>query len=333
MAQQHIRKIQHLSFLLVCLIVWLHSTPCDEHGSLPFVFRVTGVTNAQGQSAVPFFFFVSGFLFFLSYDPGSAAGKLRRRFRSLVVPYLLWNLLAAIGWLVVEALLGAVYVEPCSRYEGVDGFFYLFLDSGHLSVFWYVRNLIVYAFLSPVAYYAIRQRYIGAALVVLSAAVSISFELPYSGLVYWLPFYLAGCWAGLHRKTFFSLQRPAMAQATLIMLWLLFFTIMVYRPNTRLILLFRLLSPWALTILYDRLHLDVVMKSSRAGSYSFLLYALHWVPLYVLQEYLPNHFPVPTIYYVVYYLLPIVLVPTLLWFIRFLHERIPRVYGLLSGGR
>ena len=95
---------------------------------------------------------------------------------------------------------------------------------------------------------------------VLSAAVSISFELPYSGLVYWLPFYLAGCWAGLHRKTFFSLQRPAMAQATLVMLWLFFFTIMIYRPNTRLILLFRLLSPWALAILYDRLHLDVVMS-------------------------------------------------------------------------
>ena len=73
---------------------WEDGSIVEESGtSLYEIFRFSFVEGIA-RIGVPLFFFISGFLFFY-YDDFSKnvyLGKIKKRFKSLVVPYIFWNL-------------------------------------------------------------------------------------------------------------------------------------------------------------------------------------------------------------------------------------------------
>ena len=111
------------------------------------------------------FYLMSGYLFFLNYEPTTDCymNKLKRRITSLLIPYMIWNVI----WSVYET--GSAYV----RYK-VTGVFVFFQDDAVTSVwrllyeifwerpscgsFWFIRDLMVFAFLSPILYRLLRCR-------------------------------------------------------------------------------------------------------------------------------------------------------------------------------
>jgi surface polysaccharide O-acyltransferase-like enzyme len=120
-------------------------------------------SEVLGRIAVPLFFFISGFLFFLnmnSFNIKSYGNKLRIRMRTLLVPYLFWNILAIVGFYVIVAVpMLNVFVrrelslEYCLQYlwgvpdaEG-KGFMPLSYQ------FWFIRDLMVVVIFTPVVYF------------------------------------------------------------------------------------------------------------------------------------------------------------------------------------
>ena len=328
--KHQLQKIGPLSFAMACLIVWLHSTP--EGPSLPAIAQVTSVTNALGHCAVPFFFFVSGYLFFLNYGPQSAKGKLLRRVRSLLVPYIVWSCLACVVWLVVGHLLGWNYVEECARFDGVGGFIKLFLTSDHLSVLWFVRNLMVYALLSPVFYLLLKHKWGGLAAIAVCAGISFAIEMTYYHLAYWLQVYLLGCWMGIHKKPFMAADAVSPWQLGIVVLWAVLFCLSL-TTSTRFWSLFRLATPVAVVTVYDLLNRHLHCKQHAFYKYAFLLYALHWIPLFVGQEFLRTHFEPEMACLLASYCLPPLVVVVCVGLSRFLDVGCHGVYRLLSGGR
>ena len=81
-------RVMRLPLLMGPLLV--HA--CLAPQTLPTQYILSHVI---GDVSVPAFFFVSGLLYFASYDgtPRCYVRKLRSRVRSLAVPYLLWNLI------------------------------------------------------------------------------------------------------------------------------------------------------------------------------------------------------------------------------------------------
>lgn len=96
--------ITYLRFPLIVCVVMLHTFILGESqfgivhvpvGKFPVFDVFDHVIKADiGEMAVPLFFFISGFLFFYKTDFNLSIYrlKLKRRFHSLFIPYLFWNI-------------------------------------------------------------------------------------------------------------------------------------------------------------------------------------------------------------------------------------------------
>ena len=120
--------ITWLRFPLIFLIILLH---CYSTVGLPgnhgMYFRILYPFSLWlGETGVPGFFFISGFLFFFSKK--SFHLKLQTRYQTLLVPYLLWNALL-LALYIVAFMAG--YPQDINGKNIAD---YTFID--YIRVFW-----------------------------------------------------------------------------------------------------------------------------------------------------------------------------------------------------
>lgn len=159
------RAISWMRFPLIFMIVLLHCyCAIDAHGHPLFFKLVYPFGLWMGETGVPAFFFISGFLFFYSHK--TYRKKLRSRVGTLLVPYLFWNGLLLLVLLLMAGLGRQTLIAGKNVLEyGVVDYARAFVDRGVwyngngvpvLCPFWYIRNLMVLCLLSPLFYYAIR---------------------------------------------------------------------------------------------------------------------------------------------------------------------------------
>lgn len=183
--------IDFLRFPLAIMVIFIHMNPdvinliyadfslISGHG----IYNVTGVllSHVLTHIAVPTFYLISGFLFFINFQEWSWEGykkKLHSRIKTLLIPYLLWNaipfLLAIIDMLAAVAIKG----EPIEGVETViaEKNWHIFYDyhewdttlinwlgenlrmTGPYDLpLWFLRDLIVVIIMTPIIYYAIKK--------------------------------------------------------------------------------------------------------------------------------------------------------------------------------
>ena len=159
-------SIAWLRFPLIFLIIMLHCYSVQRiEGEHEIFFKaVYPFALWLGETGVPGFFFISGFLFFLSKK--SYTEKLRSRFHTLFIPYILWNLLLLILYVFAYAIGHPQDINGKNivGYSFID-YLRIFWDRGSydngnfvplLCPLWYIRNLIIMSILSPLLYYSIR---------------------------------------------------------------------------------------------------------------------------------------------------------------------------------
>lgn len=158
--------ITWLRFPLIFLIILLH---CYSTVSLPgdhgLYFRMIYPFSLWlGETGVPGFFFISGFLLF--HSKKNYQQKLETRFHTLLIPYLLWNALL-LALYIVAFMAGYpqdINGKSIAEYTFID-YIRVFWDRGSydngnfvpiLCPFWYIRNLLIMSILSPLFYYIIK---------------------------------------------------------------------------------------------------------------------------------------------------------------------------------
>ena len=151
--------IRRLRFPLIFFVILLHGysvvSLLGHHET--YFDCVYPLALWLGETGVPAFLFISGYLFFLSKK--SYGEKLRSRFHSLLIPYLLWNALLLAAYLAAFAAGHPQLVNGRSMAEyGMIDYLRLFWDRGTfdngnfvplLCPYWYIRNLIILSLLSP----------------------------------------------------------------------------------------------------------------------------------------------------------------------------------------
>ena len=117
-----------------------------------------------GETGVPVFFFISGYLFFISKK--TYWQKLETRVHTLLVPYLIWNFMLLVLYLATYVIgyPQEINGRNIADYQLSD-YIRLFWDRGSydngnfvplLCPLWYIRNLLIMSILSPFLYYIIR---------------------------------------------------------------------------------------------------------------------------------------------------------------------------------
>lgn len=158
--------ITWLRFPLIFFIILLHCYSVVRlEGDHDTFFKVLYPFSLWiGETGVPGFFFISGYLFFLSKK--SYKQKLETRFHTLLIPYLLWNAILLTVYLLAYAAgyPQDINYRSIADYDLLD-YFRFFWDRGTyddgnfvplLCPFWYIRNLLIMCLLSPIFYYIIR---------------------------------------------------------------------------------------------------------------------------------------------------------------------------------
>ena len=161
------QKIKNMSVICAMLVVTIHvGWPKDVICPTWFINEL--VTQGIARIAVPFFFVVSGFFLAAHFDErGWWARETKKRIRSLVVPFLVWSLLAyvllaplsIVADLIAHRPFGTNLTLADGRWINLLGFD---LDkTPHLTPLWYVRCLFFFVLLSPLFKIAVHRFRLG----------------------------------------------------------------------------------------------------------------------------------------------------------------------------
>lgn len=180
--------IAWMRFPLILMIVLLHCyCAIDATGHSSYFVWVYPFGLCLGETGVPAFFFVSGFLFYFSQK--SYAQKVQSRIRTLLIPYLFWNTMVLLVYGLLELSGHGMLIAGKGITDyGVFDYIRAFIDRGQwdrgngvpmLCPYWYIRNLMLLCVLSPMIYYAVKYLKLVFVFILFGWWVTV----PYNGMI------------------------------------------------------------------------------------------------------------------------------------------------------
>ncbi len=170
------RKLTAVSFFSACCIVLLHANPHSPAASKATNTVIHFLSVVMTSFAVPMFFALSGYLIAKKTDSGRSLGwylpVLKKRSRTLLVPYLAWCTVFAVLFVPVKMLgnrlLGKPLLEntflapPLFSFDNLACVYGFYLSEyPALRVLWYIRNLFFLCLLTPAFFPVMRRRATG----------------------------------------------------------------------------------------------------------------------------------------------------------------------------
>ncbi len=168
------QTIEWLRFFCIGVVVLLHSanSPTHNYSSLSYrygAYDTIQILFSEGlcRVAVPVLFLISGYLFFIKLEDWNTSvwiGKIKKRGRTLLLPYILWNIIPIVLSLAklytISILPGGTSPNVMAWYNSIGNFRSLWdMGNGYPINYpmWFIRDLIVFIILSPIIFYYIKK--------------------------------------------------------------------------------------------------------------------------------------------------------------------------------
>jgi surface polysaccharide O-acyltransferase-like enzyme len=181
-------RLDILRFPLILGVIVIHDgdvrslttkTACaGTYACFALNFTINLISNGIARVAVPLFFMMSAYLFFREGNLSNQeyGAKLKRRLRTLLIPFLFWNLATLLAVVVAQNLVATKgYLRGAYPVtSGFRPFDYLNVVIGITRSpiafqFWFIRDLMVLVLLAPIIAFVVRSRVAVPYLVVVSA--------------------------------------------------------------------------------------------------------------------------------------------------------------------
>lgn len=361
------RKLTAVSFFTACFVVINHSYIHQHVDSQTTTWLMTFLSKNMSMFAVLLFFAVSGYLAAkktaVGQTSGWYSGILKKRMRTLGIPYLAWCTIYALTFLPFTMLgnhlagrdlfHNTALHEPLFSIVNIGCLYGLDLWGFPIAIImWYVRNLILLFLALPFLFPVLRRRTAGlVSLLILFVLYLIQDWAPDSiwqfletGFsVRGLFFFSIGIYLSVYpvkhdsfrvfRKLLPFIWTAGCAGITCCMLYGDGKSAEFYQVLMKLITMAGVGAVW---VLYDMLPAFQRLGELPISHDSFFLYASHYVVISVLfsakmQDILTHRLHVPELaFYLLKFLIPFTLC---LLTAELLKRLLPRVYGILTGGR
>ncbi len=160
-----------MRFPMIVGVVFIHAygTNATFEGNLSGVQQINGfaqfvqdiISQGFARLAVPLFFMLSGYFFFLRVDWSLITYKdlIFKRFRTLLIPFIFWNtLILILYWIIQKIPATQTLLSGKKNIISSYGFFdYLNAIFGIYGSpisyqFWFIRDLIILSVISPLIY-------------------------------------------------------------------------------------------------------------------------------------------------------------------------------------
>lgn len=169
--------IKFLRFPLIVCVVMIHSHFQNiSMGGLDYGFDIQTypiycnisffLSKIISSIAVPLFFIFSGYLFFKnvsSFTPEEYFKKLHKRIRTLLMPYIFWNIVVILIYLVAQTIMPNMIsgnnklIADYTTIDWIKAFWNYHNEMPICYQFWFIRDLMVVVLLSPIIYFAIKK--------------------------------------------------------------------------------------------------------------------------------------------------------------------------------
>lgn len=207
-------------FPLIILVLFIHVLPFDRVLIKPeltvqntYTFFTEMISHTLGEIAVPCFFIISGYYFFNKREtpPNISwyANQWKKRFKTLCMPYIIWNVCLIVAILLKNFLFGKIGLEHDVLLEQIKGTnWYTLLWTRPINFpLWYIRDLICMTLLAPLFYILFRHtKYIGLLLIAITYFSTYDTMIP--GISMTAIFYFGiGAYLGINKLNLLILIR------------------------------------------------------------------------------------------------------------------------------
>lgn len=339
-------KLRILSFIAIIGVLISHSYFTENNAWTVNAFIQNLVGCQLARFCIPLFFFISGYLFFRETREGGFKKifmKMHSRVHSLLVPYVLWNLLFFLSIIFLQLLpvlgskINTDFLTILSTRSCPELFLFIFWEPAAFHL-WFLQYLIIFIVLSPLFYLLFHNK---------RATIAVFFILyAATGIYEWggnnmqgLLFFLLG---GFISYIGINIERIQRRTAILISsaVYLAWCTINCLYPEFQYPFLDMLRLPlgaYSVWGLYDFITVNrpgLQNKILSWAPYTFFIYVFHepWINIYKksITLLLPSN---ETILLAAYFTAPLVMASVSIAIARILQRHAGKAYSILTGGR
>lgn len=346
-------KLKILSFILIIMVVFLHSYSISSVNSISEKLATRGynsflqhfLSEEITRIAVPLFFLISGFLFFfnLKGTKEEFLVKFKKRIKSLLVPYLFWSSI----WILIyfcfqsfpqtQAFFAGKPVRNFTIFEFLNT---LFINPIPFQL-WFLRDLMILVLISPLIYLLIKNfKYLPFLILLVGWYLNVNYYFVVNEA---LLFFTAGASISLIKNKILELNFSA-KDASFIFLWfaiVLIATILDYTNFENLTILNILHKTGilagitAIWILYDLLANKNIEKDkvSEIYSFSFFIFVFHLPLITFVKKILFKMGNSELIHFSIYLLAPIIVIIISIIAGYLLKKMARPFYEIITGGR
>lgn len=349
-------RLNILRFPLIVGVVFIHNYDLSvvfqggqvgaESSSALVEFVRNLISQSIARVAVPLFFLMAGYLFFLTFHQtvNGWLEKLRARFKTLFIPFVFWNLAMLVVMATAQSIpQTAIFFSGrnalVAQFDGMD-----FIDAifgiGRMPIsyhFWFIRDLMMLVLISPLIFWLCRNVGVAFLLSLLAFWFFSFWPLPMPAIDSIL-FFSLGCWLAIRKIDLFGLdgrgREIAAAYAVVVLLDVIYFgTELGGYIHKVSILLGMAVALWltGFAVLSELIRESLV----RLAKVSFFVYAAH-EPLLTITKKLVFKFLEPQSPYFVlglYVALPCLVISLIVFMYPKLVAMCPKLMATISGGR
>lgn len=354
-----------LRFPLMCGIVFIHAQFTDSDllitssaesvSKLPLIYDNLSIYISKIICAicVPAFYFISGFLFFYKSEASidNYKRKLKKRFHSLLLPYVFWNGIILAFYLFAQYLIPSLVSErsvPISQYSFTD-IIWAFWDVSHVNhsgapfpiaaQFWFIRNLMVTVILAPFIFLLIKKC-VNIYIPIFCILWIFGFwpNIPGFGIGAFF-FFSMGAYYSIHDKSFVRAFRKYNSLILLIYFILSIVLLVCWdlQWSHYLLKICIILGIPAFIGLLSKARnvLNYFLKNKILSNSSFFLFAYHFLPLVLIIRYLLRTiaFHNNITYLLIYFIPAICIIYFGVELYRLLYKYLPKFTSFITGGR
>lgn len=337
------QKLTLLSFISIIMVVYIHSF-YNEAVAYPISRWLQLFISGLTSCAVPLFYIISGFLFFMNVDSYKKCyPKIRKRFNTLLIPFVIWNLIY-IGWYIILDLTPGIsnyvnsdLVKQLDWTRPIYTLYFIFLKPAGFHL-WFLRDLILFVIISPIIYIAVRKlKWFSLVLIFIASGWMTRF---------WLSYFVLGAIVGI----FYKIDDTQIKDQYIIIASIVYIAAAAISATINIPILLPeyicnyisffttfcgVLSIWGLYDLICSYHKLAENKFIlEIVSFSFFIYLFHEPTFNILKKLTISIFGAGEISLIIFYLLnPWIMIAVAIGIGIVLKKSTPKVYNLLTGGR
>lgn len=335
-------KIYIFNFLLIIGVILIHTNNIDVYhldNSTEWlainIYIVEKFFRMWQEVCVPFFFIISGYLFFRTFEWKKIFDKYISRLKSVVIPYFIWCSLYYFYFVGITSI--PFIMNLTGIVNGVDlnlQVWGMWLWKDEYYVFWFMKELIIMIILTPVIYLLLKEygRFSFGFIILPLLCINLSYPILFKCQPFNF-YYMLGAFVGINYKNIPLVceRKKTIISIIVICLFCVYFSLLVITDKkvNDSFLDFACMALWYGSDVFTFSH-----EQKWWIKISFFIYCMHDIVLEVLEK---------IIYFIfgtrpIFALLDYVLAPSLTIFFciitaKILKRKCPKVWEILSGGR